>query len=162
MTYRKRDILVLPTLLLLVCSGKAQPETSLQPYLAAIFAHNADTLQKWYTRYLGFKIKDHKKNIVEPNSNFYLLEKDSFLLEIVERPIILDTRNIKDTMRTFKYLSGYFKTGFYVKDIRNWYNYLRSEGVMIQSENVSKGETGLYILCVDPEGNLVQLFDKGD
>jgi catechol 2,3-dioxygenase-like lactoylglutathione lyase family enzyme len=160
MMYLKKAIIFLmfPVIVLNIC--QAQTNNSLQPYLSAIFATNADTIQRWYTKHFDFIIKDHKKNMIGQNSNFYLLEKDGFLLEIVQQAKVLNAQSIKDTMKTFKYLSGFFKTGFYVKDIRTWYGRLKSEGVKIESENVSNGQTGHYILCVDPEGNLVQLFEK--
>jgi catechol 2,3-dioxygenase-like lactoylglutathione lyase family enzyme len=156
----KKIVIFLLFTILALNSCKAQTSDSLHPYLSAIFAINADTIQYWYTTNFGFIIKDHKKKMTEQNSSFYLLEKDGFLLEIVEWAKTLNTQRIKDTMKTFEYLSGYFKTGFYVTNIRAWYNRLKSAGVKIKSENVSNGQTGHYILCVDPEGNLVQLFEK--
>jgi predicted enzyme related to lactoylglutathione lyase len=149
----------LPVLLATLNLSRAQTNNTLQPYIAAMFANNADTIQKWYTANFDFTIKD-QKNIQKQQIKFCLLEKDGFLLEIIQRPDALNTQQIKDTMKTYKYLSGLFKTGFYVKDVRAWYNRLKLAGVKIESENVSNGQTGHYILCVDPEGNLVQLFQK--
>ncbi len=157
----KNKACIIVTLFFSAIAVASYPQTNntLHPYIAAVFANNADTIRKWYVQNLDFVIKDHK-DIPEQHIHFYLLEKDGFLLEIIQRSDVLDAGGIKDTMKTHKYLSGFFKTGFYVDDIRAWYNRLKTAGVKIESDNVSGGKKENYILCADPEGNLVQLFQQ--
>jgi Glyoxalase/Bleomycin resistance protein/Dioxygenase superfamily len=138
---------------------KAQAGNEIKPYLTGLFVMNADTIQKWYVTNLDFKIREHKM-VPEQKINFYLLEKNGFLLEIIQRPDALDIKTIKDTLSQFKYLTGFFKTGFYVTNINAWLTRLHKANVKIEKENLTTDKSGLYILCSDPEGNLVQLFQK--
>ena len=150
--------------LLAICTlsfCNAQVSRSLKPYLSGIFANNADTIQRWYTTHFGFKIKE-ERHIPADKVHFYLLEKEGFHLEIIQWAQVMNTQNIRDTLKTFKFLTGYFKTAFSVTKIKDWLRYLKSVAVHIENENVATAKNGLFILCKDPEGNLVQLFERPD
>jgi catechol 2,3-dioxygenase-like lactoylglutathione lyase family enzyme len=129
------------------------------PYLTGIMANDASKLQQWYTKHLGFVIKD-EKNIPQQKMHFFLLEHDGYLLEIIQRSDLYDAQKVLDTAKTVKYVRGFFKVGFKVTNIKERYAKLKNDGVTIVSENVSKNEDGDFILLKDPEENLVQLFRK--
>jgi catechol 2,3-dioxygenase-like lactoylglutathione lyase family enzyme len=142
---------------LVICAGVQAQD--LNPYLSGLMARDAKILHSFYTQHFGFTVKD-ERDMPERGIRFYLLERDGYLLEIIQRNDIFDPKVILDTAKTKSYVRGYFKTGFYVTNIRQWYDTLKQNHVDIISEDVTRNEKYAFILVRDPEGNLIQLKQK--
>lgn len=153
-----RHILIIIPLLLLTEAPRAQ-DSGIKPSEGAFFALSArdlDRMINWYTEKLGFQILTIEENEIRKGA---LLSKEDCILEIAEFKDSRPGSALRDNFEPHQF-QGIFKIGFIVYNIESLYNLFHSGGVEIFFP-VVETETGYKTFGIkDPEGNIVQFFEK--
>ncbi len=130
------------------------------PYWLALTVSDAEASAAWYRDNLGFVIFD-KMDLPERGMHIRFLKLNGFHLEIAQRG---DSFAVKDKVPgKFKksQVRGYFKFGLLVTDLDGLVTNLQKKGVQFYGEVIVDERFGTrFAMVYDPDGNLIQLFEK--
>ena len=122
----------------------------------ALSVANYDSMVNWYAEKLGF-------NLVTVSENNYrkgaLLSKQGFLLEIAHFNDVSSRSNLRDNLESHQ-IYGIFKFGFLISNIEKFFDKIRNEGIEIFFPIVDADAGYKTFGIKDPEGNIVQFFEK--
>jgi catechol 2,3-dioxygenase-like lactoylglutathione lyase family enzyme len=105
----------------------------------------------FYTRHLGFAVKQHF------GPNMAILSRDDLTLWLAG-PTASAARPMPDGRRPGP--GGWNRFVIQVDDLSSFVTRLRQQGVTFRNEIV-RGPGGQQILCEDPSGNVIELFQPG-
>lgn len=152
------------------CFGNENPtndDTSIEPTLIAMYVNNIENSIEWYTEKLGFEIEKEIAEYPDYKMKIAFLKLGNFHLEMIEKEGAVEVSKVIKEPET--YLTGFLKLGFKVKNIESLYNKLSSfKDVQIEVDvqelptyDIELDWPSKYFLIKDPDGNLVQFFNKG-
>lgn len=149
---------LLLTMITLTVFGQSKYE---EKYFTGLFVKNLDSSLNWYSEKLDFKVIDTVSN---PKSGykFALLSWNQILIEMIEHPKIITAKQIKENYPESTGTQGFFKLGFYVKELDSLQEKLKSKNVKIlfpvlKAEGFTR-KLKLFII-EDCEGNLIQFYN---
>jgi catechol-2,3-dioxygenase len=142
----------------------AQPNRLLLPGAAirgaffALSVKDARNVAKWYREQLGFTTVV-ERDVPERNIVAILLQRDSSLIEIIQRTDTQPAPTGEDGKRSAIRTQGVFKIGLTVADLQGLHDKLRAGGVQFDYHIVQPDGNPWKTFAVrDPEGNIVQFF----
>jgi len=126
-------------------------------YNFGVSARDAEQTAEWYATNFGL---GRVKTGTFPGGKFIILGSPRLSVEIIQHDSAVDARkqlNIHDDYL----LRGFFKIGFYVKDLDASVARLKRAHVKIDSEHGSDEQLHLrFAIIQDNEGNTIQLFES--
>lgn len=142
----------------LSASGQSKYE---EKHFTGLFVSNLDAALAWYRDKLDFEVIDTVNN-TGSGYRFALLAWNGTLIEMIEHPNIITGEQIKECYPENTGIRGFFKPGFYVKDLEEYQDNLKSRNVTIlypvlKAEGFAR-KLRLFII-EDLEGNMIQFFN---
>lgn len=132
-----------------------------EKHFTGLLVKDMDASIAWYRDKLGFKVVDTVNN---PNSGyrFALLSWNNTLVEIIAHAKVLSDKQIKAALPDNAGTQGFFKLGFFVDNLEEFQEELKSRGVKIlhpvlKAEGFTR-KLKLFII-EDNEGNMIQFFN---
>lgn len=113
------------------------------------FVKDVETSVKFYTEFFDFKVQQQFPAIA-------ILSKDDLTLWLAG-PISSAAQPMPDGTKPQP--GGWNRFVIDVKNISEVVSKLRSQGMPFRNE-ILKGPGGSQILCVDPSGNVIELFER--
>lgn len=148
-------------LLIIIISGeiKSQP-SAVTAFSTSIIVSNIDSAVIWYTKNLGLKIRNINEN-KERGSKIVNLENQNVLIELININAIVDKNEVIQNYPAGSRYNGFMKVGFTVENFDDWHQFLENQSVKFRGTVVMDGHSGKRTFLVeDPEGNIVQFFEK--
>jgi hypothetical protein len=82
------------------------------------------------------------------------------LIEIIESKKVLSRSRIREAVPDYSGIQGFFKPGFYIKDLESWQKTLQGRGVKIKFPLMKNEKFKMnFFIVEDPEGNLLQFYN---
>jgi hypothetical protein len=147
-------------ILLAFTLGARSQKLKLEPLFAAVVVKNIDSSMAWYSKVLGLELRNRVDNAGRGFKQAVLINKD-IMIELVELTKFVSQDSLLRAQPVGTRILGYNKFGFAVKNIDALYQrfsamQLKFYGTMV-TDPVNKKKT---FLLSDPDGNLVQFFEK--
>ncbi len=124
---------------------------------------NADVSSKWYQEKLGFRVKK-KMDLPQHKLRIVFLDLNDFTLELIEFQDSLSVATLQKRvpeLRDRDHLQGFVKLGFQIRDVDVLAAELKRSGVKLRMEPTDDREFhDRFFLVEDPDGNLLQFFQK--
>jgi glyoxalase/bleomycin resistance protein/dioxygenase superfamily protein len=154
---KTRMLIVGFILMSIVGNSQDKAATQASPYFSAIIVNNLDTSALWYQSLFDLKVR----NLPDVPEAFRvaILESPALVLELIENRSWLDPKKILEGKPEGTHIRGFFKIGFKVPDMNAWISHLKKFNVTV--DRIYKDASNKRnFLVPDPDGNLVQFFEK--
>ncbi len=131
-----------------------------RPYFTAIIVSDIDTAIQWYTEKLGFELRN-RVELPERNIRQANLHHGHALIELIQIGTALFPSDLLADQPKGTQIAGVSKFGFSVADFDRWIEFLTEAGAEFLGRVVQDTVSGKKtIIVIDPDGNLVQLFEE--
>jgi len=135
-------------------------KVELKPAFTALVVANVDTSISWYSKVLNLKVRNRVDN-AERGFKQVILQNPEIMIELVELNKAISQDSLLRQFPQGTRIIGINKFGFTVSDIDVMHKNLKSKKVsffgQMVTDPISKKRT---FLITDPDGNLVQFFEK--
>ena len=136
---------------------------TLQSVFASISVADLDRALAWYGVNFGFrKVKELK---FPPDVRIGFVENGSLTLELAELKGAIPFGTVKEkiaAIRDRSSLQGLYKIGFFVADLESESERLKENGVkFLYGPSTDEGSGDSWLIVEDPDGNLVQMIQRG-
>lgn len=138
---------------------KSQPSET-TPFSVSIIVKDIDTAVEWYIKNLGLKIRNINEN-KERGSKIVNLENPNLLVELIYIVSAVDKNEALKKYPEGSRVAGFMKTGFVTEKFDEWHAFLESQNVKFRGSTVTDSHSGKRTFLIeDPEGNVLQFFEK--
>ena len=152
------------TIIFWLCTSVCEAQTSetFSPSLLGIAVKNVDVESAWYTRNLGFSIREKMEFPQYDSLRIFILERNSFRLELIQKKDAFSIHKFLPDYDTFdSKLMGLDKIEFRVDHVDRWFDRLKQVGVKFRTKLMKDEKLREWSFIVeDAEGNFVQLMEK--
>jgi hypothetical protein len=156
---------ILAAFILLSLSITLQGQDGLQfsgKQFFAISVSNTDSASKWYEEVFGLKLLK-EINMPQDGVHVRIISNSSLTVEIIQSK---ESKTLADCglkqNEAFK-MRGFFKTGFYVRDLTKAEAYLKDRKVVIKHGPFADKETSTKSLIIeDLNGFMIQIMEEID
>ena len=159
MQFRSPAILtLLITVLLFSCKDDkdAAPDLAMRPSFSAFIIADLPTSIAWYNSVLGTSVK---QRIYDSAGDIVILASASIELELLQLHAVVTRNDALSNHPQGTQIQGLLKIGFAVDNMDSWLTHLDSLDVDTQVfTDTATGKTN--VLISDPDGNLIQFFEK--
>ena len=136
----------------------AQRQTAVQQQFWALAVRDLSTAD-WYVRNFGMSVR-HEIAAPDGSSRVKILASEAAVIELQQHRDAVPRGALRQGIRDYE-VHGYFKVGWFVADLDAEYARLVNNGVTVRLKPVEQREFGIrFFMIADPEGNLIQLFQR--
>lgn len=156
-----KSILATLVFLLIVLPNqiKSQP-SELSAFSVSIIVSDIDSSVSWYTKNLGLKIRNELEN-KERGSKIVNLENQNLLIELIKINSIVGKNEVIKNYPEGSRFNGFMKVGFVAEKFDEWHQFLENQKVKFRGSVVTDSHSNKRTFLIeDPEGNVIQFFEK--
>jgi TolB protein len=114
---------------------------------------------EWYERNFGMRVT-HSMTAPDQSSQVRILENDAAVIEVQHHRDAVPRQSLRPGIRDYE-VHGYFKVGWFVPDLGAEHARLVANGAQVRLAPVTQKDFGIrFFMVADPEGNLIQLFER--
>ena len=126
----------------------------------AISTSNVDSVSTWYENVFSLKLQK-KINTPDGNIAIRILGNDFLQIEIMQRKDAKGRAECNVPADQAYKIHGYFKTGLYVKDLKNAESYFKNKNVAIKIPIFEDKELKMRSFIIkDADGNTLQFIES--
>jgi len=138
---------------------QAQPKPKLSFGFVSIIVADLDKSLDWYTKVLGFAVKNRIENEAR-GFKIANLRRTEYALELIELKKAVALNKALPNFNPKTRIQGFFKVGFQVSHFDQWLQHLRYHKVSFYGKVVTDPVTQRRMVIVtDPDNNRVQFFE---
>jgi hypothetical protein len=154
-----KKLIILLFAILLKLSANNQT-VKLQPSFTAITVTNIDSSMNWYINTLNLRLRNRIDNDEKGFKQAILINSES-MIELVELKMGISIDTLLSKYPKATQSLGFYKFGFTVSNIDKLYKELASKNVTFYGKLVTDPiDNKRTFLITDPDGNLLQFFEK--
>jgi catechol 2,3-dioxygenase-like lactoylglutathione lyase family enzyme len=161
---RKAIFCVLVTIASSSWAQTSEPDTAVegQPFFWALSVSDVERSADWYGRVLGF-VETRAIETPERGARIRLMRTDSAFLELVEHGAARDLTELDPELTRRYLIHGTFKVGLLVDDLDSTVARLGDLGVPLRGMVFEEPDGSFRSTQIeDPDGNILQLFERLD